>query len=320
MAPQLAWTAQYTAAPMAATPSQDPRAAQPAAVAAYLRRAARQSEPPWLHGEVARRMAERLAIMTAQPTRLVDWWSALGASRALLVEHYPQARIVAIEPSEALRAATAAASRGTWWSRALKRDAAVEVRSEADAPRDAAAGLVWANMMLHWSADPALPFAAWHAALAVDGFILFSCFGPDTLRSLRTLYADCGWTAPAHEFIDMHDLGDALVASGFADPVMDMEQLTLTWPDAGALLAELRALGGNAAGGRFAGLRTPRWRARLEKALHARLAGKDGRLRLGFEIVYGHAIKPAPRATVAAETRVSVDAMRGMLKSGGRRP
>lgn len=262
-------------------------------------------------------MAERLAIVKAEPARVIDWWSALGASRALLAARYPRAGIVAVEPGEALRAAGAAAGRRPWWRRVLQRAPAPAV-SEADAPGDGAAGLVWANMMLHWSADPARQFAAWHAALAVDGFVMFSCFGPDTLGALRALYADCGWAAPAHDFIDMHDLGDALLASGFADPVMDMEQITLTWPDARTLLDELRTLGGNASAQRARGLRTPRWRTRLERTLQDRLAGADGRLRLGFEIVYGHAIKPAPRAAVAAETRVSVDAMRGMLKSGGR--
>lgn len=310
---------QYTAAPMAASPPPDPRAAQPAAVAAHLRRAARAEQAPWLHGEVARRMAERLAVIKAQPALVLDWWSALGRSRALLAERYPQARLVAVEPSDAMRAQSAAALRAPWWSPAHWRASAPRAVREADAPRDGSAQLVWANMMLHWSADPAVPFARWQAALAVDGFVMFSCFGPDTLRALHALYARLGWPPPGHDFIDMHDLGDALLASGFTDPVMDMEPLTLTWPDARSLLAELRTLGGNAATQRCAGLRTPRWRARLERELQAALAGDDGRLQLRFEIVYGHAFKPTPRATVAAETRVSVDALRGMLRSSGRR-
>jgi malonyl-CoA O-methyltransferase len=108
----------------------------------------------------------------------------------------------------------------------------------------------------------------------------------------------------------MHDWGDMLVQTGFAEPVMDMERLTLTWADADALLAELRTLGGNAAAGRRAGLRTPRWRDALCREIAA-LAGPDGRPALSFEIVYGHAFKPAPRVAMPArETTVSVEALR----------
>src|SRR5207247_496200 len=132
---------------------------------------------------------------------------------------------------------------------------------------DGDAQLLWANMMLHAAADPQAVFARWHRALAVDGFVMFSTLGPDTLRELRELYRACGWPAPMAELVDMHDLGDMLVHAGFADPVMDQEQITLTWATPQALLDELRTLGGNAHPQRFAGLRTPRWRERLCAAL-----------------------------------------------------
>jgi malonyl-CoA O-methyltransferase len=169
-------------------------------------------------------------------------------------------------------------------------------------------------MMLHWVDDLPALLPRWHAALAVDGFLMFSCFGPDTLRELRRLYTSLGWGSPASAWVDMHDLGDALVQAGFADPVMDMEQLTLTWESPAAMLSELRALGANTDPARHAGLRTPRWRQRLEQQLAAALRGPDGRLHLRFEIVYGHAFRPLPRATVAAETHISLDAMRDMTR------
>jgi malonyl-CoA O-methyltransferase len=113
----------------------------------------------------------------------------------------------------------------------------------------------------------------------------------------------------------MHDLGDMLVRAGFADPVMDQEVLTLTWADPQALLAELRGLGGNAAPERFAGMRTPRWKQSLERELRS-LAGPDGRLRLSFEVAYGHAFKAAPRLQAGAPTTVSLDDMRALVRSG----
>jgi malonyl-CoA O-methyltransferase len=98
---------------------------------------------------------------------------------------------------------------------------------------------------------------------------------------------------------------------------MDMELITLTWPDAASLLAELRSLGSNAAPGRHAGLRTPRWRDRLQAELSRALAGPDGRLGLSFEIIYGHAMRPVTRIPVKPDTRISVDAMREMTRKRG---
>jgi malonyl-CoA O-methyltransferase len=143
---------------------------------------------------------------------------------------------------------------------------------------------------------------------------MFSCFGPDTLAELRVVYAAAGWPPPAVEFTDMHDIGDALVQAGFADPVMDQETLSLTWPTPQALLAELRGLGGNAHPRRFAGLRTPRWRERFHAALRER-ADAEGRLRLRFEVIYGHAFKPVPRPRVAEQTSVSLDDMKAMVRA-----
>lgn len=173
--------------------------------------------------------------------------------------------------------------------------------------------LVWANMLLHQASQPEALLAQWHRALSVNGFVMFSCLGPDTLIELRAAYAKAGWSMPAHEFTDMHDWGDMLVHAGFAEPVMDMERLTLTWPTPGALLAELRELGANLHPGRFAGLRGRSWRRRLEDELARVLTGPDGRLALTFEVIYGHALKPAPRVRVAAESAFSLQDMKTLL-------
>jgi malonyl-CoA O-methyltransferase len=149
---------------------------------------------------------------------------------------------------------------------------------------------------------------------------MFSCLGPDTLRELRDVYASLGWPPPAHEFTDMHDWGDMLVHAGFAEPVMDMERITLTWESPAKLLGELRGLGANLHRSRFAALRGRRWHTALEQALSQRLRGGDGRLALTFEIIYGHALKPVPRVRVSGESAVSLEDMRALLHApGGRR-
>ena len=117
----------------------------------------------------------------------------------------------------------------------------------------------------------------------------------------------------APKWVDLHDIGDLLVEAGFAEPVMDQERLTLTWADADALWRDLAQIGGNLHVDRFAGLRTPRWKARWQSSMEA-LRGPDGRLGLTLEFVCGLAIKPAPRLRLDAETRVSLDQMREQLR------
>lgn len=287
------------------------RAIDAGSVGAALRRIARQPQPPWLHAEVARRMAERLAVVRMQPETVLDWWGWSGASDAALRAAYPRARRVVFEPTQALLGRSRDATQRAWWN--VRRGATVEVRTAE--PEPGAARLLWANMMLHAAADLPALIARWQRALGVDGFLMFSTFGPDTLRELHALYRRLGWPAPGAPFVDMHDLGDMLIDAGFADPVMDQERLTLTWENPQALLAELRQLGANASPQRFAGLRTPRWLARLHAGLAA-LAGADGRIAMSFEIVYGHAFKAAPRVRADAPTKVSVQDMRAMLHAG----
>ncbi|HWH84234.1 MAG TPA: biotin synthase [Burkholderiaceae bacterium] len=281
---------------------------------AALRRLARAAQPPWLHAEVARRMGEKLSLIKLRPQRVIDWWSALGASAEVLRAAHRQASVLRVEPDASWAARSRDDARRPWWTAARWTAAPVSVAIESD-DIEPGAGLVWANMMLHAVVDPVALIERWHRLLRVDGFVMFSCLGPGTLRELRTLYAQRRWPLPTPTFVDMHDLGDMLVGAGFADPVMDQETITLRWPNASALLAELRTLGGNAAPARFGALRTPRWRAELERALGT-LAAPDGSIGLSFEIAYGHAFKAAPRRTVGDTTTVSLDEMRAMVRAG----
>ena len=295
------------------SPDHRARRLDPTAVTAALRRMARAPQAPWLHAEVARRMAEKLALIRLQPERVVDWWSALGAGAALLEQAYPKARQLRVEPDSRWVERSRAPARRPWWTAARWSGGEVQVACAGDEIASGA-GLVWANMMLHAVVDPVALIERWHALLRVDGFVMFSCLGPGTLRELRTLYQRLGWPTPTPGFVDMHDLGDMLVRAGFADPVMDQESLTLRWSSPGALLAELRTLGGNAAPDRAPGLRTPRWRARLEHELQA-LAAPDGTIGLSFEVAYGHAFKAAPRLRAGEATTVSLDDMRAMVRA-----
>ena len=190
-----------------------------------------------------------------------------------------------------------------------------------EAPPAGTADMLWANMALHAADDPQALLGAWHAALKVDGFLMFSCLGPDTAKELHEVYNLLGWPPAGHQLTDMHDWGDMLVQTGFAEPVMDMERITLTYETPARLLAELGELGRNFHPGRFAGLRGRAWKAKLEAALDAHLVkGDDGRLNLTFEIIYGHALKAAPKIKLSALSAVSEADMRSMLQGSRREP
>jgi malonyl-CoA O-methyltransferase len=292
--------------PLAMTDERPPTI-DPVAAARWNRVAPAQS--PWLHEEVARRMEDRLQWIRMQPSAWAHWEPVRGglASQALLERRYPRAACFVAE-SEPRRAQVAAASvTRPWW----RRWNAPPIHHGPVPP--AAVQMLWANMTLHTSAQPRTLIGRWHQALSVDGFLMFSCLGPDTLRELREIYRTAGWPPPAHEFTDMHDWGDMLVHAGFAEPVMDMERLTLTWETAQRLLQELRELGINLHPARYPALRGRGWEGALRKALENSLPRQDGRLALTFEVIYGHAVKPAPRMSVADRSTVSLDDMRTML-------
>jgi malonyl-CoA O-methyltransferase len=307
-----------------AAPAPHGGAPDPQALRRQARRLAAQADPGWLNQEVGKRLADKLDWIKLTPESWLDWSAHLGASSAAVQARYPQARRWVVEPDAALRersVQTLAAQAKPGW-RTLWRTEVPQVwlpeQLATQAPwRDAGVQMLWANMVLHTHGDLPALMSQWQRQLAVGGFLMCSGLGPDTARELRALYASLGWSRPTIDFIDMHDLGDALVQAGFADPVMDMEKLTLTWETPEAMLDELRAWGGNVAWARHAGLRTPRWRARLRDALGAHLRRPDGRLGLTIELVYGHAIKPEPRPKVAAETRVSLQDMQRMVRRNG---
>jgi malonyl-CoA O-methyltransferase len=306
-----------------------PPLVDPVALVRARARLLRSPATPWLHVEVARRMAERLAVVKMQPQTVLDWGARAGGGAARLLEAYPRACILAVEPGLGgapgqgdSAAHVPSGSQPTpalpWWSprRWLRADAPTALEPGQVDPGQAQ--LLWANMVLHGLGDPLATLRQWHRALAVDGFLMFSTFGPGTLAELRVLYDEEGWGPPMAPLVDMHDFGDMLVETGFADPVMDQEHIVLTWTDAESALTELRSLGANLHPRRARGLRTPRWRDRLLEGLR-RTAGADGRVRLGFEIAYGHAFRPAPRPRVQAEARVDLADLRAMVRAG-RRP
>ena len=258
----------------------------------------------FLRREIAARMHDRLELVKLAPKRVLDAGCGAGADLRLLQHDYPAAHVLGIDAAAPMAAAAkAAAPAPGLLSRLLPAKAGVDLLCGdfGNLPLGPnCLDLVWSNLALHWHPQPDRVFAEWRRVLRVEGLLMFSNFGPDTFRELRTAFATLDASPHVLPFVDMHDFGDQLVEAGFSTPVMDMEVITVTYDTAHALLADVRALGGNPLATRRRGLIG---RAAWQALLGALEAGRrpDGKLGLTFEVIYGHAFRPAPRLTRAGE-------------------
>ena len=270
-------------------------------------------QAPWLHEEVGSRMQERLGWIKRSPTAWANWAPANGGLQAhqKVAARYPNSACFMAESAVDIAQAAIKNIAPAWWN--PQRLTAPKLH--AGMPSDSAVQLVWANMLLHSAPDPQALMRQWQRALAVDGFLMFSCLGPDTLKELHTLYQQLGLGPCGHTFTDMHDWGDMLVGAGFAEPVMDMERMVLSFATPERALQELRGLGRNWHPARFGALRGRGYRESLHTAMRERLSNpqENGQITLTFEVIYGHAFKPKPRIKVSSESAVSMQDMRAML-------
>lgn len=246
--------------------------------------------------EVDRRMQERLDYVRLTPKRILDLGASRGGSFPGLQARYPDAGLIGLDLSPAMLGAGRKAQ--PRWQRWLGLGDDQPLGLAADAAslplRNATISLVWSNLLLHWLDNPIPALAEAYRVLEVGGLLMFSALGPDTLKELRAAFAD--HDAHTQRFADMHDLGDMLVGCGFADPVMDMEVITLTYDDFDAMLSELRAAGSACAmkDRRRGLLGRQQWLA--VKTRYEALR-RDGKLPATFEVIYGHAWKAAPKQT-----------------------
>lgn len=272
----------------------------------------RISASDFLRREVSSRMHDRLGLVKMSPRRILDAGCGPGADLVLLQKQYAAAHLIGIDASEAMaRAAKGPAAKGfnQLLSKLLPSKAGVDLLCGdfADLPLPLhSVDLVWSNLALHWHPQPDRVFAEWRRVLGINGLLMFSCFGPDTFLEVRNAFADVDLTPHALPFVDMHDFGDQLVEAGFSTPVLDMEKITVTYDTPQALLADVRAWGGNPMSTRRRGLLGRAAYQRLLAGLE-RQRRADGKLNLTFEVLYGHAFRPAPRVTAAGESIIRFD-------------
>ena len=242
-----------------------------------------------LQREVGQRMLERLDYVRLQPAVVLDLGCGTGKLTAALAKRYRSAKVVAMDIAEPML--QRARRRVPWFRKWHFACGDAEQLPLADNCCD----LVYSNLTLQWCGDLDRVFGELRRVVRPGGLVMFSTFGPDTLMELRQSWAQAD-AAHVHvnRFIDMHDIGDALLRAGLSDPVMDAEQMTLTYDDVFGLMRDLKNIGAhNVNAGRS---RSLTGKGRLRALVDAYEAFRvQGKLPASYEVVYGHAWCVEPR-------------------------
>ena len=235
-----------------------------------------------LQAQVGDELLSRLLAFDLQPAVIMDLGAGTGRAAAELRRRYRQALVVALDLAPGM---LREAQRHQHLFRRFARLCGDAMRLPL---ADMSVDIVFSSLMLQWCDPPALAFDEIRRVLKPTGFFCFSTLGPDTLRELRSAWSHVDDYNHVNHFIDMHDLGDALVRAGFRDPVLDVDRLELGYPDMRSLMRDLKAIGAhNVTAGRSRGL-TGRHRLALAESAYEPLR-HAGQLPATYEVIYGAA-------------------------------
>ena len=266
---------------------------------AFERAAASYDQAAVLQREISDRMFARLDFIKYLPARILDAGSGTGYGTQKLEVRYPNSCLMAVDIAWAML--QKAKPIEPWWNRFLpfykRQTQHICADIECLPVKDESIGMVWSNLALQWCNDLERTFSEINRVLKTDGLFMFSTFGPDTLKELRQAFEKADTFVHVNQFIDMHDIGDLLVHSRFATPVMDMEYITVTYDEVMGVMHDLKAIGAhNVTQGRQQGLTgKTKWRRIIDQYETMR---SNGKLPATFEVIYGHAWKLPPKQSV----------------------
>jgi malonyl-CoA O-methyltransferase len=259
-----------------------------------------------LQQEVGHRMLERLDLIRLRPARILDLGAGTGEFSRALLRRYRKADVVALDL--ALNMLRHTRGRGGWF----RRPGCICGDAERLPFAEGSFQFIFSNLMLQWCQDLEPVFTELRRVLAPGGLLMFTTFGPDTLMELRASWEAVDGYTHVNRFIDMHDVGDALMRTRWAEPVMDVERITVTYREVRTLMADLKHLGAhNITAGRPRGLTG---RRRLQRVMQTyETYRRDGVLPASYEVVYGHAwAPPGMPAAGGVEVRLTVPHARGV--------
>ncbi len=284
----------------------------------FARAARSYADAAVVQREVGNRLLERFDLMRIVPAHILDVGCGPGTHTSALSARFPEATVTAIDQSPALVACAAPAAVGLLAR--LKEFAVLGTRprirglvsdmAALPLPREYA-DVLWSNFALQWANDLPALFSEWNRVLKIGGVIMFTAPGPDTLIELRRALTKVGEDPDSRvqRFTDLHDIGDMLIHAGFADPVMDMELITLEYATTAALWRDIKAQAAtNAMQTRPRGLMTPRKLRSIEAALDS-ARKSDSPIRISVELIYGHAWKVAPKKTAEGHGIVRLESI-----------
>jgi len=269
----------------------------------FSRAAAKYDSVAVLQREISKRMMQRLDIVKMVPKTILDAGCGTGFDIDAMLARYKKAKLFVMD--FAVPMLNQARKRGSWLRKATCLCGDLESLPLADNSID----LIYSNVAVQWVNDPQVTFTEFRRVLKPNGLLMFSTFGPDTLKELRKAWSASESNDPnslgshVNPFIDMHDLGDALMRSGFADPVMDVDQMQLTYSNVEDLMRELKVLGAhNVIDDRNKGL-TGKGKLAAMKAAYEEMR-VDGVLPASYEVVYGHAWMPSSKKISGIEVEL----------------
>lgn len=271
----------------------EPRFPEKSAVRRSFERAARTYDSNnVLQCEVGLRLLKHLDPIRVDPARIVDVGCGTGLFFNELRKRFPGKEMVGVDIAHGMLARAARRTSSLAKLLGLRHPRLVCGDAERLPLAGGSAQFVFSNLALQWCRPDAV-FAEAARVLEVGGLLLFSTFGPDTLKELRTAFAAVDGYQHVNTFIDMHDLGDQLVRAGLADPVMEMEMITLEYSSVEKMARDLKAIGArNSLPGRPRGLSgRGHWREVIAAYEKFR---RNGVLPASYEVIYGHAWKIAP--------------------------
>ncbi len=259
---------------------------------AFDRAAASYDAAAELQYEIGGRLIERMDFIRLKPRRILDLGAGTGMFSAALMKRYRGTDVVALDIAPAMLRRVQ--RRGGW----LRKPLCVCADGERLPFADDSFDFIFSNLMLQWCSDLEATFAELRRVLAPGGLLMFTTFGPDTLMELRASWEAVDGYTHVNHFIDLHDIGDSLVRTQWAEPVMDSERITVTYRELGRLMQDLKQIGAhNVTRGRPRGLTGRRRWQQFAAAYESQR--EDGVLPASYEVVYGHAWSPVNKHAAA---------------------